>query len=232
MHEHLADDGSWFVNIKASSEGLDTSLYVMDLVCSHVRQWEWRYATEFCWERLGVPKSVTSRFKNQFEPVYQFVLGKWKMRPGEVRYKTSNARKPRGPGVGDTGWGDGVQGTSSDIFGGAGVVDGLAYPGNRLPPFTPSVGVGHSAVFPIGLPRFFFLAYSDEGDIVFDPFMGSGTTMLAAHRTNRVARGCEISPAYCDVIATRWCAESGQPAVIARDADRLPFNPPRVEGSP
>ena len=60
---HLADDGSWFINIKPSAEGLDTSLYVFDLVLAHVRQWGWHFATEFCWERNGVPKSVTRRFR-------------------------------------------------------------------------------------------------------------------------------------------------------------------------
>src|SRR5262245_41774730 len=62
---NLAADGSWFINIKPSSAGLDTELYVIDLVIAHVRRWGWHFATEFCWERGGVPKNVTQRFKNQ-----------------------------------------------------------------------------------------------------------------------------------------------------------------------
>ena len=46
-------------------------------------------------------------------------------------------------------------------------------------------------------------AFTDAGDAVFDPFMGSGTTMAAAHALGRVGYGCEISPAYCDVILRR-----------------------------
>ena len=46
-------------------------------------------------------------------------------------------------------------------------------------------------------------AFTDAGDAVFDPFMGSGTTMAAAHVLGRVGYGCEISPAYCDVILRR-----------------------------
>lgn len=82
----LASDGSWFVNIKAgvAPAGLDTELYVLDLVLAHVRAWGWHFATEFCWERAGVPKAVTRRFKNQFEPVYQFTLGSWRTFPGAV----------------------------------------------------------------------------------------------------------------------------------------------------
>ena len=46
-------------------------------------------------------------------------------------------------------------------------------------------------------------AFSDPGDIVFDPFLGSGTTVAAAHALERVGYGSEISPGYCDVILRR-----------------------------
>jgi DNA methylase len=61
----------------------------------------------------------------------------------------------------------------------------------------------HSAPFPRALVEFFLQAFSDEGDVVYDPFMGSGTTMAAAASLGRVGYGCEISPAYCDVILSR-----------------------------
>jgi tRNA G10 N-methylase Trm11 len=61
----------------------------------------------------------------------------------------------------------------------------------------------HSAPFPRALVEFFLKAYSDPGDVVYDPFMGSGTTMAAAHVLGRAGYGCEISPAYCDVIVRR-----------------------------
>jgi DNA modification methylase len=44
---------------------------------------------------------------------------------------------------------------------------------------------------------------------VFDPFMGSGSTLMAAHLENRTAYGCEISPAYCDVICQRYRDHTG-----------------------
>ncbi len=50
---HLEEDGSWFVNIKPSADGLDTDLYVMDLVIAHVRQWGWHFATEFLLGAFG-----------------------------------------------------------------------------------------------------------------------------------------------------------------------------------
>jgi DNA modification methylase len=51
--------------------------------------------------------------------------------------------------------------------------------------------------------EFFVKAFSDAGDVVFDSFMGSGTSMAAAHVLDRSGYGCEISPAYCDVIVRR-----------------------------
>ena len=65
-------------------------------------------------------------------------------------------------------------------------------------------GLDHPAVFPVALPEFILNAYSDPGDIVLDPFGGSGTTMLAAQRTGRIARSVEIAPEYVDVAIKRF----------------------------
>jgi hypothetical protein len=235
---HIAAYGSWFVNIKPSvtPDGLDTELYVFDLVLAHVREWGWHFGTEFCWERVGVPKSVTRRFKNQYEPIYQFTRGDWKMRPDAVRHESDNVPMAGNGETGDTSWDNihgsgnsaiparknkkGMKGALSGIQGTGGVVGlfvqpGLAYPGNRLPPMMSShEATGHAAAFPVGLPEFFIKAYTDEGDTVYDPFMGSGSTLIAAHRTGRIAYGMEISPAYCDVIRKRYAEHSNRPDLM------------------
>lgn len=64
--------------------------------------------------------------------------------------------------------------------------------------------IDHPAVFPVALPQFVLESYSDEGDIVFEPFCGSGTTILAAQRTGRVVRATEIAPEYVDVAVKRF----------------------------
>jgi DNA modification methylase len=61
----------------------------------------------------------------------------------------------------------------------------------------------HSAPFPRAVPEFFIKAFSDAADVVFDPFLGSGTTIVAAALLERVGYGIEISPAYCDVAVRR-----------------------------
>ena len=49
---------------------------------------------------------------------------------------------------------------------------------------------------------------------MLDPFGGSGTTLVAAERTERVARPIELDPRYCDVIVKRWQQLAGRDAVL------------------
>jgi DNA modification methylase len=62
----------------------------------------------------------------------------------------------------------------------------------------------HPAVFPVALPEYLMRAYTDEGDAVFEPFAGSGTTILAGQRTGRRVRAIELAPAYVDLAVARW----------------------------
>jgi DNA modification methylase len=64
--------------------------------------------------------------------------------------------------------------------------------------------IDHPAVFPVALPQHVLETYTDAGDIVFEPFCGSGTTLLAAQRIGRVVRGTEIAPEYVDVTVKRF----------------------------
>ena len=65
-------------------------------------------------------------------------------------------------------------------------------------------GIDHPAVFPVGLPKFFLEAYTDTGETVFEPFSGSGTTLLAGQLTGRKVRAIELAPDYVDVALRRW----------------------------
>jgi DNA modification methylase len=58
---------------------------------------------------------------------------------------------------------------------------------------------------------------SPRGGLVLDPFGGSGTTLIAAERTGRVARLLELAPCYCDVNVVRWPAEPGRDATLDDD---------------
>ena len=65
-------------------------------------------------------------------------------------------------------------------------------------------GIDHPAVFPVALPEHVMAAFSDPGDVVFEPFNGSGTSILAAERTGRRCRAVEIAPEYVDVAIRRF----------------------------
>ena len=79
---------------------------------------------------------------------------------------------------------------------------------------------GHAAAFPVKLPSFFVQAYSSKGDRWLDPFLGSGTTMVAAEQLGRPCYGIEIEPKYCDIIVRRYIATAGKDSVSKKIADR------------
>ena len=90
--------------------------------------------------------------------------------------------------------------------------EGLAYPSNSLSFGKNREALGHAAAYPVKLPEFFIKAYSEKSDIIYDPFCGSGTTLIAAEQLERTCYGVEISPAYCDVIVQRWENMTGEKA--------------------
>ena len=64
--------------------------------------------------------------------------------------------------------------------------------------------IDHPAVFPVALPQFVLESYTNASEIVFEPFCGSGTTLLAAERIGRKVRATEIAPEYVDVAVKRF----------------------------
>ena len=73
----------------------------------------------------------------------------------------------------------------------------------------------HPTVKPIGMIADALLDCSNRGDIVLDPFLGSGSTLMAAERIGRICRGVEIDPLYVDVAIRRWQRMTGERAIHA-----------------
>jgi hypothetical protein len=71
----------------------------------------------------------------------------------------------------------------------------------------------HPTVKPVALVADAILDVTGRGDIVLDPFAGSGTTLIAAQKTGRRARVMEIDPQYAEVIIRRWQAYVGKDAI-------------------
>ena len=73
----------------------------------------------------------------------------------------------------------------------------------------------HPTVKPIAMIADAIRDCSNRGDLVLDPFSGSGTTLIAAHKTGRRGAAIEIDPLYCDTTLRRLAAASGQGAIHA-----------------
>ena len=75
--------------------------------------------------------------------------------------------------------------------------------------------VGHPAPFPVELPQRLIELFTYEGDVVLDPFMGSGTTAVAATRTGRHFLGYDTDPEYVEIALKRVAEESAAvPAIV------------------
>ena len=70
----------------------------------------------------------------------------------------------------------------------------------------------HPAMYPVELPWRCIKMHSDRGDIVLEPFSGSGTTIIACEQLERVCYAMEKSPEYCDLAVKRWEQFTGQKA--------------------
>lgn len=76
----------------------------------------------------------------------------------------------------------------------------------------PGTSKEHPTMKPLLLMARAIANSSRPGELVYDPFAGSGSTLLAAAQLDRRAAALEISPAYCDVIVTRWETLTGETA--------------------
>jgi DNA modification methylase len=74
---------------------------------------------------------------------------------------------------------------------------------------------------PVECMRRPILNNSSPGQAVYEPFMGSGTTLIAAETTGRVCLGIELNPAYVDVAVERWQRFTGQAAVLEGSGERF-----------
>jgi len=76
---------------------------------------------------------------------------------------------------------------------------------------------GHGTQKPLELMRRPILNNSRRGDVIYDPFLGSGTTLIAAEGTDRFCLGLDIDPSYVDVIVRRWQELTGKRAMLEKD---------------
>ncbi|WP_405101688.1 DNA-methyltransferase [Oceanobacillus sp. FSL H7-0719] len=203
----LKPTGSFFLNLKPHCEKGERLLYVYELVIKLRNKVGFKFVDEFSWTKNGVPGRFVGRFKNAFEPVFHFKVGdKVTFNPYEVAepMKEESIARANRKASGESENGSGFAGMRRNE---TMQNKKLALPSNHIhiPQKSNQFALQskHPAVFPVELPEFFIKAFSNENDVVLDPFIGSGTTAIAAINTNRNYIGFELEEEYYDLANER-----------------------------
>jgi site-specific DNA-methyltransferase (adenine-specific)/site-specific DNA-methyltransferase (cytosine-N4-specific) len=209
----IKPSGTFILNIKEKCVDGERSEYVMDLVKA-LRCQGWRWTEEYIWhKKAAFPGKFTDRFRDAWEHLFQFNKEKqFNMYQDAVKVPASpcsliksrriQTRIHAGTGARY------LQKTKSETGSGftrlCGVAcNGMVYPTNVLHVATEPIARGHSAVYPEGVPDFFIKLFTVHGDLVLDPFLGSGTTGVVARRLKRKFIGIEKKPEYVEVSRKR-----------------------------
>ena len=198
----LKPTGSFVLNIKESVDDGERQTYVYELVLALKKQ-GWTWVDEFIWNKTNpFPTGNKKRLKDGFERCYHFAKTKnFKFFPDALRTKSTskyaggNARR-KNKGAHATTNGSGMNMSKR-------IVGDLVRPSNVLIMPSDSTNHVHPAVFPLILPEFFIKLMTEPGDLVLDPFMGSGTTAIAANTLGRRYEGVEAMQDYVVLNAQR-----------------------------
>lgn len=191
----LKPTGTFVLNIKEKVVDGERHTYVLNLILA-MREQGWLWTEEFIWHKKNsFPGKWPNRFRDSWERLLQFnknrnfhmyhdevmvPMGKW----ADKRLKNlSDVDKIRDKSKVGSGFAKKV---------GNWVGRDKAYPTNVLHLATETRNKNHSAVFPEDLPTWFIKLFTKKGNVVLDPFMGSGTTIKVATILNRNSIGIEI----------------------------------------
>lgn len=201
IYRILKPTGSFVLNIKEHvSKGVrDTYVLKTVLALSEIFMWNDTYI----WNKSNpFPTGSKKRLKDGFEYCYLFTKTKdYKFNPNNVLIKSESKwiesekkRKNKG---------------SHNVTNGSGFnmsqryVSDMVRPSNVLTLPVDTTNHKHPATFPVALPSFFIKLLTDELDVVYDPFAGSGSSLVASKELNRNFIGTEIIKEYCDIAKER-----------------------------
>ena len=198
MRRVLKPTGSFVLNIKEKAINGERHTYVLELILALKRDVGLRWVEEYIWHKTtAAPGKWKYRFRDSWERLLHFAKTKdTKMNQDAVKVPAGGWTEKRLANMGANDLTRQESATNSKIGRRISAWKGrsMVYPTNVLqkPPICHNTG--HSAAFPEWLPEFFILLFTDEGDVVLDPFLGSGTTYRVAERLNRVPVGIELNP--------------------------------------
>jgi len=198
----LKSTGSFVLNIKEKVVDGERHTYVIDLIHA-LRKQGWLWTEEYIWHKKNCyPGKWPNRFRDSWERCLHFTksrhftmhqesvmvpMGDWR----KARLKNlSDADKRRDESRVASGFGKKVENWIGRDY---------AYPTNVLHLATECANKSHSAAFPEALPEWFIKLFTESGGVVLDPFLGSGTTAVAAIRLMRSFVGIELQHEYCEL---------------------------------
>lgn len=209
----LKPTGTFILNIKEKVVDGERHTYVLDLI-KEMRKQGWLWTEEYIWHKRNChPGKWPNRFRDAWERLLQFnktkkfnmyqeavmvPIGDWSKTRlknlSETDKRRDNSRVGSGFGKNISNW----------------VGKEMVYPSNVLHLATESSNKSHSATFPRSLPSWFIKLFTQEGDLILDPFLGSGTTSISASLLNRNSVGIEILPEYYNIAIERFNDETSK----------------------
>jgi site-specific DNA-methyltransferase (adenine-specific) len=199
----LKPSGTFILNIKERVHNSERHTYVIELILE-MRKRGWLWTEEFMWHKKNsYPGKWPNRFRDSWERLLQFnkqkkfnmyqnevmiPIGDWAKgrlkRLSEKDKKRDNSNNGSGFGKNVSNW----------------LERNMVYPNNVIYSATECNNKNHSAAFPDTLPEWFIKLFTKKGDLVLDPFMGSGTTLFVAKRMERNSIGIDILPEFYNMV--------------------------------
>jgi site-specific DNA-methyltransferase (adenine-specific)/site-specific DNA-methyltransferase (cytosine-N4-specific) len=195
----LKPTGSFILNIKEKVYNGERHTYVIELILA-MRKQGWLWTEEYMWHKKNsFPGKWPNRLRDAWERLLHFNKEKkFNMYQDNVKIPIGDWSKTRLKNLSET---DKTR-DESKVGSGFGkkienwVGKDMVLPDNVLYMATESGNKNHSAVYPEGLPEWFIKLFTKEGDVVLDPFLGSGTTCKVALELGRNSIGIELNEDY------------------------------------
>lgn len=201
----LKPSGTFILNIKEKVVNGERHIYVLELILE-MRKQGWLWTEEYIWHKKNCyPGKWPNRFRDAWERCLQFNKSKkFNMYQEAVMVPMGNWADTRLRNLSET---DKIRDESRVGSGfGKNISNWLnrdsVYPTNVIHLSTECGNKKHSAAFPKSLPEWFIKLFTEEGDWVLDPFLGSGTTCQVAQDLYRNSVGIEISSEYYDLASS------------------------------
>lgn len=198
----LKPTGSFVLNIKEKVVNGERHTYVIELILA-LRKQGWLWTEEYMWHKKNsFPGKWPNRLRDAWERLLHFNKDKkFNMYQDEVKIPIGDWSTKRLANLSET---DKTR-DESKVGSGFGkkienwVGKEMVLPDNVMYMATESSNKNHSAAYPEGLPEWFIKLFTQEGDVVLDPFLGSGTTSRVANRLNRHSIGIELNKEYYEM---------------------------------